>query len=137
MTLNLKIQPTPVQSRRYRVVPLASPILDLRYRPFGGLLLSLMTHAAIVVGLLFLPISNGVSERRRLLQQAVIVDAKDLERVLLLPTLRAISNEREGEKPAPEKPPAPSQRTDGFSYPGPQEIVSDVEEPTNRIQTVL
>ncbi len=39
--------------------------------------------------------------------------------------------------PEPAPPEPPSTTTQGFSYPGPQPIISDVEQPTNRFQTIL
>jgi hypothetical protein len=40
-------------------------------------------------------------------------------------------------EPGPKAPEPPSTTTKGFSYPGPQPIISDVEAPTNRFQTLL
>jgi hypothetical protein len=138
LRLNLEAPSTPAKSF---TGPLAAANLDYRYRPFGGLILSILTHSLIFTVLLFIPLTGGASERQKLLEKAVIMDVHELARVLYLPPLESAAPEaepakKEGEPGAP-KAAAPARRTQGFTYPGPQEIVSDYERPTNRILTVL
>src|SRR5437899_5072079 len=134
----MAIQAAVRASRRHRNL-FRSASLDYHYRPFRGLLFSLLVHAFLLFGMLFFPISNKVSERSRYLARAVITDHSKV--VLYLPPLRGKPNKREpepGSKPHDMSAPSTfARRTQGLSYPGPQPILSDFEEPTNRIQTVL
>lgn len=110
-----------------------------KYRPLQGLLFSLLVHASLLFGVLFLPLSGKVSERSRYLARAVIIDHNKM--VLYLPAVGDTPHKREpepGSKPNDKSAPvAHAPRARGLSYPGPQPIVSDFEHPTNSIQTVL
>src|SRR5262249_25549839 len=93
--------------------------LNYHYRPFRGLLFSLLVHALLLFGMLFFPISNRVSERSRYLALAVITDHNRI--VLYLPPLGGKPNKREpesGSKPHDmSAPTAFARRTQGLSYP--------------------
>ena len=112
--------------------------LGYNYRPFRGLLFSLLVHAFVLFGLLLFDISNRVSEQYRYLARAVIIDHNRM--VLYFPPLGDTTHKREGEpgsKPHDKSArTASARRTQGLSYPGPQTILTDFEKPTNRIQTV-
>ena len=112
--------------------------LGYNYRPFRGLLFSLLVHAFVLFGLLLFDISNRVSEQYRYLARAVIIDHNRM--VLYLPPLGDTAHKREpepGSKPHDKSArTASARRTQGLSYPGPQTILTDFEKPTNRIQTV-
>src|SRR3989475_4367455 len=112
--------------------------LGYNYRPFRGLLFSLLVHAFVLFGLLLFDISNRVSEQYRYLARAVIIDHNRM--VLYFPPLGDTPHKRErepGSKPHDKSArTASARRTQGLSYPGPQTILTDFEKPTNRIQTV-
>ncbi|PYR83382.1 MAG: hypothetical protein DMG19_19270, partial [Acidobacteria bacterium] len=112
--------------------------LGYNYRPFRGLLFSLVVHAFVLFAILLFDISNRVSEQYRYLARAVIIDHNRM--VLYLPPLGDTAHKREpepGSKPHDKSARTSSaRRTQGLSYPGPQTILTDFEKPTNRIQTV-
>jgi len=130
---------TAVHSSEQNRTLLRSANLDYNYRPFRGLLFSLLVHASLLFGILFFPISAKVSERYRYLARAVIIDHNKM--VLYLPAIGDRPHKPEpepGSKPHDKSAPVTSPpRAHGLSYPGPQPIVSDFEHPTNSIQTVL
>ena len=137
--LRLNPRQTAVRRSEQHRILFRSANLDYNYRPFRGLLFSLLAHASLLSGVLFFPISAKVSERSRYLARAVIIDHNKM--VLYLPAIGDRPHKREpepGSKPHDKSAPvAPAPRTRGLSYPGPQPIVSDFEHPTNSIQTVL
>src|SRR5437773_3072376 len=140
--LRLNPRQTAVRRSEQHRILFRSANLDYNYRPFRGLLFSLLAHASLLSGVLFFPffpISATVSERSRYLARAVIIDHNKM--VLYLPAIGDRPHKREpepGSKPHDKSAPAASAPISrGFSYPGPQPIVSDFEHPTNSIQTVL
>ncbi len=137
--LRLNPRQTAVRRSEQHRILFRSANLDYNYRPFRGLLFSLLAHASLLSGVLFFPISAKVSERYRYLARAVIIDHNKM--VLYLPAIGDRPHKREpepGSKPHDKSAPvASAPRSRGFSYPGPQPIVSDFEHPTNSIQTVL
>ena len=137
--LRLNPRQTAVRRSEQHRILFRSANLDYNYRPFRGLLFSLLAHASLLSGVLFFPISAKVSERSRYLARAVIIDHNKM--VLYLPAIGDRPHKREpepGSKPHDKSAPvASTPRSRGFSYPGPQPIVSDFEHPTNSIQTVL
>jgi len=137
--LRLNPRQTAVRRSEQHRILFRSANLDYNYRPFRGLLFSLLAHASLLSGVLFFPISAKVSERSRYLARAVIIDHNKM--VLYLPAIGDRPHKREpepGSKPHDKSAPvASAPRSRGFSYPGPQPIVSDFEHPTNSIQTVL
>jgi Gram-negative bacterial TonB protein C-terminal len=117
--------------------------LDQEYWPFKGLFCSLLVHGALVAGLVLLPLffipePNRLTDAR-LLEHAVILNRTELEEMFHLPPLGPESPAKENvPEPEVKKPTVkPHRRDDGFSYPGPQHIISDFPKPTNQIMTVL
>jgi hypothetical protein len=139
MMRTLDLREAAVHGSKQPQILFGSANLDHNYRPFRGLLFSLLIHAFLLCGMLFFPISDKVSERSRYLARAVIIDRNKI--VLYLPPLGGKPHQREpesGSKPYDKSAPVASpRRTQGLSYPGPQPIVSDFEQPTTPIQTVL
>src|SRR5947199_6144243 len=137
--LRLNPRQTAVRRSELDLILFRSANLDYNYRPFRGLLFSLLAHASLLSVVRFFPISAKVSERSRYLARAVIIDHNKM--VLYLPAIGDRPHKREpepGSKPHDKSAPvASTPRSRGFSYPGPQPIVSDFEHPTNSIQTVL
>ncbi len=126
----------------------SSANLSRPYFPSRGLPYSLLIHGIVFSGLYLLSVLRGPTEFSRRLERARAPDQhetiKSLEDrvVMYLPILGGGSqgkglpgggSEERKKKPAV----APASSTKDLSYPGPQPIVSDVPEPTNRIQTLL
>src|SRR5438128_5591360 len=135
------LKPNPRQtavraSEQHRIFRSAE--LEYNYRPFRGLLFSLLAHASLLSGVLFFPISAKVSERSRYLARAVIIDHNKM--VLYLPAIGDRPHKREpepGSKPQDKSAPAASAPISrAFRYPGPQRSVTEPPQPTNSIQTV-
>src|SRR5689334_19445498 len=107
----------------------ASTNLNGGYWPFKGLLVSLLSHSSILLGTTLLAIMSTPLPPR-LTTRPVMIDLRETGDVTLLPILA--DSEEPDELPV-DKPPSPK----GFSFPGRQQIRSDVQEPTNRVQTLL
>jgi TonB family protein len=103
-------------------------LLDRRYRPFRGLVWSIVVHFSLVTAAISIPITHAsvISENAKLREEAVIVDVDEFESALFLPIL--------GVSDLPAK--APPEKK-GLIYPGPQPISSNFANPTNEIQTIL
>jgi hypothetical protein len=116
--------------------PLFSTLnLDPHYRPFRGLLFSVVGHGAICVLLAFIPLFVGLPEIEDF-DNAVIVPVDELDDVLFLPLLG--SNDLKPKPPASEtKAPTIQRAKVGLSYPGPQPVLSDPPNATNHTQTLL
>ena len=120
---------------------LSSTEVKQGHLPGYGLIFSVLFHALVLSGLIFIP--PYVSVPRLPPLRVTMIDLKDPNYRLYLPVLYGAeypnSAVQEDEpKPAPNKPAARSVNlAAGFSYPGPQPIVSDFPKPTNRIQTLL
>lgn len=111
--------------------------------PGRGLLYSFVAHEVAIFALLVIPSKFLPSERRfREVERWLPLDAK------LTYSLPEIGGGHEGGgrpggKPGGGSPrkggpaPAPAPRAGGLVYPGPQPIVSNPPNPTNRIQTIL
>jgi hypothetical protein len=91
------------------------------------------------LSVMLLPAFEGGDQRARVSEEgSEAKPAKPPEaapKTAALPKPKAVpaaASEPESETPVP-----PSTTTKGFSYPGPQPIISDVEAPTNRFQTLL
>src|SRR5262249_43953518 len=102
-------------------------------------LFSLLVHAFLLSGILLFPISSRVSVQSRYLARAVMIDHNRI--VLYLPPLGDKADKREPSEPVSKPhdkraPSASARKTQGLRYPGPQPILSDFEQPTNRILTV-
>ncbi len=94
------LKPNPRQtavraSEQHRIFRSAN--LEYNYRPFRGLLFSLLAHASLLSGVLFFPISAKVSERSRYLARAVIIDHNKM--VLYLPAIGDRPHKRETSAP--------------------------------------
>ena len=127
-------------------VPLCRDLRPIRLRvrydnmgrgllPGRGLVCSFLTHASVVALLLLWPIDSY----RNLQAMPVIEQTSE---VIYLPNLGGGSEGRghrgDGSRTQSKAPSdTPAQAVDGFSYPGPQAIVSDPPSPTNKIQTIL
>ena len=108
--------------------------MDPHYWPFRGLVWSFVVHASIFTGLISLA-AFGPSERSRLRDRAVILDAGELDDVLYLPLLGSASTGGQKENES-SKAGAASGKA-GLSYPGPQPVLSDFPNATNQTQTLL
>src|SRR5689334_21039718 len=107
------------------------------YRPFRALFGSLVVHSMMLCGLLALSIL-GPTVKPPVLRLAVMINLKELRDVTYLPILapQAIEQSSDG-KGVPAESRSVKPTADGVIYPGPQPILSDFPNPTNRIQTVL
>jgi hypothetical protein len=116
--------------------------LNRGYFPRLGLPCSLLVHGIAAAAMLFSPLFQTVptppvpqfAPRDRPSERIVAV--------MYLPAISPGGAQTAGTVDAPPKvapaaPAAPPPRTQGLVYPGPQEIVSDFPEPTNRTQTLL
>lgn len=130
-------------ARREPVFVPASATLSRTYFPTRGVFYSLALHAVgftLLNLFAYFPIAPP-PEAERPREQIVMIDLNDPLALMYFPL------EPEDEAPAPPGKKAEPQReepsgtpaatTRGFSYPGPQLIVSDVPEPTNEFQTIL
>ena len=110
--------------------------------PSRGLLYSFLAHEIIIFAILFIPARFRAERRFVEIERWLPVDTK------IALTLPAIGGGHEGGgrpggKPGGGSPkkggtsPAPAPRAGGLVYPGPQPIVSNPPNPTNRIQTIL
>ena len=137
--------PVPGTLRPGKRVPfvLASTNVDRGYLPGRGLLYSILVHEIIFSGMLVLSVTNLFDQSRpsvRPPERVLMVNLREPN--FFLPILgsgkpgesRASGGLKAGLK-APSVASAPS--TKGLTYPGPQPIVSDFPEPTNRFQTIL
>jgi len=110
--------------------------------PGRGLLYSFLFHEVVVFGTLWLPVSYDPTQQPPRPQLIQMIDLREARQVLYLPQLEGGS---EGSGHAGRRsgaarkgsPGTPAHATKGFSYPGPQPILSDPPKPTNRIQTIL
>ena len=110
--------------------------------PGRGLLYSFLFHEAVIFGTLWLPVSYGLTQQPPRPQLIQMTDLREARQVLYLPQLgggREGGGYAGGRAGAARKgsPGTPAHATKGFSYPGPQPILSDPPKPTNRIQTIL
>jgi hypothetical protein len=122
---------------------LGSTTVHRGHLPGRGLIYSVLVHEIVFFGLLFLSVPNLFDRSRppfRPPERFLMVNLR--EPTLYLPILGEgkPSEGREGagleaRRKAPSVASAPSSK--GLSYPGPQPILSDFPEPTNRFQTIL
>src|SRR5262245_1800175 len=117
-------------------------IIDKRYMPGRGILYSILVHSMVIYGLLFVSVSANFTEAPYRPVRVTMVNLRDPNYKMYLPVLFGAdppqTDAPKGPKVSePEPKRAPVVRSTGFSYPGPQPIVSDFPNPTNRIQTIL
>jgi hypothetical protein len=114
------------------------------YWPFRGLFVSLVSHSSVLIGMTLVAILT-TEPPPVLTTRLVMIDVREMRDETFLPQLEAeypsmtspaqpVERPREEPKePTVSRHPSPK----GRSYPGPQLIRSDVQEPTNPIQTIL
>jgi hypothetical protein len=144
LILQTPAEPT---SPRERPFIAASAGLSRVYFPTRGLAYSVIIHSIAFTLLYFFasfPIAPPKQPHPQAQEDIVMIDLNDPEFIMYLPSFADHSSK--GSKPAPakrqkaepeESSEGPVATTKGFSYPGPQRIISDVPEPTNRFQTLL
>jgi hypothetical protein len=145
-------EPAPVQPGG----SLRPPAGPLRPRPFRfrstnvsqgrfpgrGLLYSFLIHEIAFFSVLLFPSLDYFREPALPKQQVLVIDLNSPEGLRYFPRLHA-DDESEGarskdpEVPQDEPAETAGLRTKGLTYPGPQRIVSDVADATNRFQTLL
>jgi hypothetical protein len=138
----LYLRETPVAAREKRPLPLSSLNLRHGYFPARGVPFSIMFHALLVVGYIFLPPLPAFLKPIAPPEKVVMLDLHDPEVMMYLPELIGGTRGTDlPEKKSQDSIKAPSLPASGgskgLSYPGPQRIISNPPEPTNEIQTVL
>ena len=121
---------------------LTFPEVSPGYRPGWTFAYSLIAHEIAIFSLLFLSVTYGriVPSRPAALTQ--IINLRDPNQVVYLPVLGG-GNEGNGRPgggagaPREVSSPAPARSSKGFSYPGPQPILSNPPNPINPLQTLL
>ncbi len=112
------------------------------YRPGRGLVYSVIAHEIAFFILFFGSFSYSYIHRASPAELTQVIDLSNPKQVIYLPLLGG-GSEGDGHpggapgiaRKAPSA--APASNSKGLSYPGPQPIVSDPPNPTNRLQTVL
>lgn len=119
-----------------------SSSLSRVYFPSRTFLYSLCSHLVVFAAVICFSIFRNVPEPPTVVDRIFFVDLR-VPDMLYLPAIAAGEDPgtpapaRKSETRAKRTEEAPAPRTKGLSYPGPQPIVSDVPNPTNKIQTVL
>jgi hypothetical protein len=128
--------------------------LGKAYFPIRTLPYSIIYHIAVFCTVFYLQVTHFAAENTRLLQKTVETGRNEPEIVMFLPILGsgfpfdgapAAKPEEPLKAPPKEVPKEPAQATaaasssskKGLVYPGPQPILSNPPDPTNRIQTLL
>ena len=107
--------------------------------PGRGLLYSFLVHEIAFFSLMVIPSMDYFRKPIMVEEQLLAIDLSTPDRRIYFPRLSE-RDETEGAKPKTEKEPVADTaalRTKGLTYPGPQPIISDPPNPTNRIQTLL
>lgn len=122
--------------------PLTFPEVSVNYVPGRGLLFSAIAHELILAAILLLSFSLTRTHlpHSRLFNDTIKVS--DAKGVVYLPVLGGggEGNGHAGGSPgaaSKSSSPAPSRSSKGRTYPGPQPILSDPENPTNQQQTII
>lgn len=123
----------------FRPTPYSPPLfsnanLNPHYRPFKGIVWSIVVHFSILTGLVYLPLLEG-RERPKLRDEAIVIEPDELKDVLYLPVLG--ENVRKSAEDSPKAKAAEAPGKEGLSYPGPQPILSNFPNVTNHVQTIL
>jgi len=133
--------------RRRRVLKKDSPDFSFNpaypsdfYFPTRGFIASLILHALVFTGFIFIPLfwlylfpPSGPA-------RVVFIELNEPTTVMYLPPLwgsEQTAPSQEGEEKEENESPAPPSVFEGVTYPGPQPILSDPPDPTNRSQTIL
>jgi hypothetical protein len=112
---------------------LSFPVLDRRHFPGRGVLYSVLVHEIIFFGILFLPLFIAGKRPSSRLELLGTIDLQKPVDVLYLPAIPDAASELVAENEFSR--PTPNHK--GITYPGPQQIDSSFQDPTNFIQTVL
>src|SRR5689334_18557992 len=108
---------------RRRLIVFSQPVMDSRYFPGRGIMYSLLVHEVVLFGLLAVAAWSAPKEKPRPPELIGMINVREHRDVIYFPVISRESR--------------PVANSTGFSYPGPQTIISDIPEPTNRILTVL
>jgi hypothetical protein len=120
----------------------ASADLSGRYFPSRTFFCSVVCHLIAFALVIILSIYRHIPEPPSVVEHITYIDLR-IPTIVFLPTMISpvspAQSAPEPEKPSPPKKSAKPKgvNTKGLSYPGPQTIVSDPPNPTNRIQTLL
>src|SRR6185369_6390767 len=145
--LNLH-EPAPLYPRRTlsaRPFGLKSVNLNRGIVPKRGLVYSFFVHTFGLASLLALPtLDNYRKPPPPPADQLFVIDMESKSRLVYFPSLNSRDESeapkrkgKESKDGEAEQAKARDLRTKGLSYPGPQAIVSDPTNPTNRFQTIL
>ena len=120
---------------------LSFPRVNRASFPVRSFIVSMFAHGAALCGILLLPSYVDFGTHPRVLS-ANSVDLGEERHITYLPRIGGGSEangQRGGGSAILRKGTSatPARGTKGFSYPGPQAILSDPPKPTNRIQTIL
>jgi Gram-negative bacterial TonB protein C-terminal len=147
LALNLQERPPAYLGKRLPPGPfkLGSANLNRGVVPYRGLSYSVFLHHVAVVSVLFLPSLDSYFRMPALPvgDQLFAINLNHQAKLIYFPPVQAKEegekrkNEGEESQPKPQPLKARSLRTKGLSYPGPQAIISDVPNATNKFQTVL
>jgi hypothetical protein len=118
------------------------PDLGRAYFPVRGVFYSICIHSAVFVLLILLNLFRSIPDPPLVANQLAFVHPHFPKVIMYLPLLEPAGQFIRFPAPKEKASPRPAQEaraseTKGLSYPGPQKIVSDPPNPTNRIQTVL
>ena len=110
------------------------------YFPSRGFIASLILHAAVFTGSIFIPLFWLYLFPPSAPGRVVFIELNEPTTVMYLPPLwgsEQTAPPQEGKENEENESPAPPSVVEGVAYPGPQPIVSDPSDATNRIQTIL
>jgi len=127
------------RSRSSRFAP---ALLSRGSLPGRGVLYSFLAHEIWLFGIVFLSMLPSTARVRHSTEDVEMIDLRKQHEVIYLPRLGGGSEGREhkgsGAGSAAKNAPGEAARSSkGFAYPGPQPMVSDPPNPTNRLQTIL
>lgn len=147
LSLNLKERPPlyPRKQLQPRPFQLGSANLNRGVVPYRGLSYSVFLHHVAIFSVLFIPSLDSYFRMPALPigDQLFAINLNHQAKLVYFPPVQAKEEgekrKNEGQEPQPKPQPlkARSVRTKGLSYPGPQAIISDVPNSTNKFQTVL
>ncbi|MBZ5526884.1 MAG: energy transducer TonB [Acidobacteriia bacterium] len=110
--------------------------------PGRGVLYSFLAHEIWLFGILFLSFLPGTARVRHSTEDVEMIDLRKQHEVIYLPRLGGGRAGREQKRSGAGSaamvfPGEVARSSKGFTYPGPQPMVSDPPHPTNQIQTIL